>query len=109
MLRWKRWSLAAKLSIVFTSLILLIIVVTTLVSLSREQASLRNDMQTQAATQLNTLIGAGSDALYRLDAQRLQLIMDGLAGNQAVAFGRFYDPDGRVVAEAYHPGTRFST
>ncbi len=109
MLNWKGWSLAAKLSVVFTSLILLIIAVTTLISLAREQQSLRNDMQTQAETQLNTLIGAGSDALYRLDAQRLQLIMDGLASNHAVAFGRFYDPDGRVVADAYHPESRFTT
>ncbi|HLY24840.1 MAG TPA: ATP-binding protein, partial [Aggregatilineales bacterium] len=109
MLPWRGWSLAAKLSIIFTSLILMIIVVTTLISLTRQQESLRNDMQTQAETQLNTLIGAGSDALYRLDAQRLQLIMDGLAGNKAVAFGRFYDPDGRVVADAYHPEARFTT
>jgi len=109
MLRWNNWSLAAKLSAIIMALIIVIVTSMTLFTLASEQQTLRNSLQEQAELQLNTLIGAGGDALYRLDVQRLQIIMDGLKATNVAAFARFYDADGRVIADAYHPEARFNT
>ena len=109
MLRWNNWSLAAKLSAIIMVLILVIVAAMTLFSLAWEQQTLQNSLQEQANLQLNTLIGAGGDSLYRLDVQRLQIIMDGLKATNVAIFARFYDAEGRVVADAYHPEARFNT
>ncbi len=107
-LSWKQWSLAFKLSVVMTTIIILVVVFITLLSVAREQASFKTELQQQADLQLNTLIAAGSEALYRLDAASLQDIMSGLGQNQIVASGRFYDSAGHIVADAYNAEVRFS-
>src|SRR5260221_2237866 len=105
---WKRWPLADKLSPTMTCLVILLGTSITLASIDREQRAFRTELQQQADLQLNTLIAAGADALYNLDAKTLQDLMGGLGQNKVVTSGRFYDSAGRVIADAYSPNTRFS-
>jgi PAS domain S-box-containing protein len=103
-----RGSLAVRLSVSITLLLVITIAAITAVSVNREQQAIQNNLEQQAEVQLNTLIGAGGDLLYNLDVQRLQLIMGALGQNHVVVSGRFYDPDGRVIADAYDSAARFS-
>ncbi len=88
-------------------MILVIIVTITLLSINREQQTFRTELQQQADLQLQTLSAAGADSLYTLRADSLQTIMLTLGENHVVVSGRFYDADGRVVADAYNATTRF--
>ncbi len=106
-LSWKRLSLAVRLSITMTALVITLVAGITFVSIRREQATFRTELQQQAELQLNTLIAAGADALYRLDVQTLQNLLLGLGKDQLVTSGRFYDPQGRIVADAYDSSARF--
>jgi signal transduction histidine kinase len=106
-LDWRQWSLAIKLAAGMTTMILVIIAVITLLSIDREQQTFRTELQQQAELQLETLTAAGADALYTLQADVLQGIMTALGAQRIVTAGRFYDPQGRVVADAYNTETRF--
>jgi PAS domain S-box-containing protein len=91
-----------------TALVIAIVSIITFVSIRREQQTFRTELQQQAELQLNTLIAAGKDALYRLDVQTLQNLLEDVGQNQLVTSGRFYDPQGLVVADAYDPKARFA-
>ncbi len=106
-LGWRQWTLAVKLATGMTTMILVIIVVIMLLSINREQQTFRTELQQQAELQLQTLAAAGADALYSLQADALQTIMQSLGANRVIVSGRFYDPDGRVVADVYNEAMRF--
>jgi signal transduction histidine kinase len=87
--------------LLITTLLVLIVAIVTLLTLVREQNTFRNELEQQLEVQLDTLIAAGADPLYTLEATRLQSILKGLSAQRLVVAGRFYDPDGRVIADAY--------
>src|SRR5258708_6083946 len=107
-LSWNQWALAVKLSVTMTVLVIVIVAFVTLISIAREQESFKTELEQQADLQLHTLIAAGSEFLYVLDASNLQKIMAGLGQDQIVASGQFYDAQGHIVADAYHPDNRFT-
>src|SRR5258708_35758386 len=102
-LSWGQWSLTVKISVTMIAVIILVVVGVTLVTISREQTDFKTDLQQQAELQLDTLVAAGSNPLYKLDKATLQQIMDGLGQNQIVLAGRFYDSAGRIIADADNP------
>jgi signal transduction histidine kinase len=106
-LREGHWPLAISLTLAMTTMIVVIVVSITLLSISREQLSFRSELQQQAELQLDTLAAAGADALYNLQVDSLEYIMRGLGEKQVVLSGRFYDGDGRVIADAYAIRTGF--
>src|SRR5215831_18948758 len=99
-LDWRRWPLTPKLAAGMTALVLLMVMSLIVLSVAREQAVFQSELQQQAELQLNTLEAAGADALYNLQASSLINIMQALSARQVVASGRFYDAEGRVVADA---------
>lgn len=107
-LGWRQWSLDVKISVTMIGLVVFSVAAITFVSVAREQQAFNSELQQQAELQLNTLIAAGADALYKLDVGTLQTITQGLGKNKVVTSARFYDSAGRIVADAYDPNVRFS-
>ncbi len=106
---WRQWTVGFKISAAMIALVVISVVTITLLSIAREQQAFGTELQQQAELQLNTLIAAGADALYKLDSGTLQSIVQGLGQNQVVASARFYDSAGRIVADAYNTNLRFSS
>ncbi|WP_083618667.1 ATP-binding protein [Planktothrix serta] len=99
--RHKRLSLATKLSVAMTSLVIVAVAGVTWLSLHRQQQTFRQELEQQAELLLNTLAVTTSDPLYNLDADFLEEIMQQLGRNNVLVAGRVYEKDGRVVADAY--------
>lgn len=99
--RHKRLSLATKLSLAMTSLVILTVAGVTWLSLHRQQQTFRQELEQQAELLLNTLAVTTSDPLYNLDADFLEEIMQQLGRNKVLVAGRVYEQEGRVVADAY--------
>src|SRR5437899_10181178 len=99
-LSWNQWPLAVKLSVTMTTLIIVVVAFITLISVSREQQNFKTELEQQINLQLDTLVAAGSELLYKLDANALQSIMTGIGSDPDVTSGRYYDAQGHVVADA---------
>jgi signal transduction histidine kinase len=98
----RRVSLATKLTLAMTSLVIVAVAGVTWLSLRREQETFRNELQQQAQVLLDALVVTTSDALYLLDADFMEEIMQQLGQEDKVlSVGRIYERDGRVVADAY--------
>lgn len=98
----RRVSLATKLTLAMTSLVIVAVAGVTWLSLRREQETFRNELQQQAQVLLDALVVTTSDALYTLDADFMEEIMQQLGQEDKVlSAGRIYERDGRVVADAY--------
>jgi signal transduction histidine kinase len=101
-------SLAVRLTISITLLVTLAVMGITLLSVQREQQNFQTELQQQATVLLSALVAVEADALYRLDANTLQDITRELGENQVVTFGRVYDREGRIIADAYDPAVVFA-
>jgi anti-anti-sigma regulatory factor/HAMP domain-containing protein len=80
----------------------------TLLSLRREQQRFHADFEQQAVMLLNTLTASASDPLYNLDSDALEDVMSALGKANVVLGGRFYDRNGRVVADAHNEMEAFN-
>lgn len=98
---WRKGSLATKLTLAMTTLVIVAVASVTWLSLRRAQHSFRTELQQQAEILLNTLAVTTSDALYLLDADFMEDIMEQLGEDRILVAGRIYEKDGRVVADAY--------
>jgi len=94
-----RWSLGAKLAVAMTTLAVVAVALVTLLSVQREQAVFRTELEQQAGLTLNTLRAASVNALYRLDVDSLVAITQYLDDGDYDIAGRFYDTDGRLLAD----------
>ena len=107
-------SLATRLNIVITALIVVIVVGVTLLSIRREQQTFRTELERQSELLLATLIAAATNPLYAQDVDALSNLMERLgfealgANYQVLAFGHIYDPNGRIIADAYDPSLAFN-
>ncbi|RMF27357.1 MAG: HAMP domain-containing protein, partial [Cyanobacteria bacterium J083] len=90
-----------------TGLVVLVVAGVTLLSLHREQKNFRNELQQQGELLLDALTVVTADALYVLDGDFLESIMEQLGDNrtigdrQLLTSGRIYDKNGRVIVDAY--------
>jgi signal transduction histidine kinase/FixJ family two-component response regulator len=79
----------------------------TVLSVRREQQTFQRELEQQASLLLDTLEASSVDFLYFLDADFLSDLMLDLGRFEVVTFGRIYDDEGRIVADALDPNTRF--
>jgi signal transduction histidine kinase/CheY-like chemotaxis protein len=105
---WRQRPLALKLTIIITTIIVLVVAIITALTIRRERQSFQTELEQQASLLLNTLAASGADALYFVEADYLSDVMVDLGRFEVVAFGRYYDADGRVIADAIDPDSRFS-
>lgn len=94
-------SLATKLTLAMTSLVIVAVASVTVISLRQQQQRFQSELEQQANLLLNTLAVTASDALYVLDADFLAEIMQQLGSDRILVSGRVYDQNGRVIADAY--------
>ena len=100
--RWLpgRWSLAAKLTLAMTTLVIVVIVSITALFIVREQENFRNELENQADILLDTLRVTTSDALYLLDADVLRNFTNNFAELEQGITARIYDAQGRIIADS---------
>ena len=105
----RRWSLAAKLTLAMTMLVIVVIVSVTALFILREQENFSDELESQASILLDTLRVTTSDALYLLDADALRNFTDNFAELEQGIAARIYDPQGRIIADsAVQGGLSFS-
>ncbi len=101
-LHWSFWPLAVKLAVMLTMAIVVTAVSITLLLVRREQQTFRAELEQQADLLLDALTAAAADSLHFLDLDVLADIMESLGQDQLILVsGRFYDANGRVVADAF--------
>lgn len=106
---WRNWSLALKLTITITFIVVLVVTVVTFITIRRERQNFQAELEQQAELLLNTLSASTADSLYFLDADFLNDMMINMGEYEVVGFGRIYDSEGRIVADAHDPDQRFNT
>jgi len=105
---WHNMPLASKLTLAITLLVVLAVTSVTLLAIQREQENFRGEMEAEATLLLNLLSFTSSDAIYKLDIDRLQDVMEELGRNKKVIIaGRFYDNQGRIIADGIRKSTTF--
>jgi len=107
-LSWRSWPLALKLTVTITFIVILVVTAVTLISIRRERQHFQTELEHQAELLLNTLAAGSADSLYFLDADFLNDMMVDLGAYEVVTFGRIYDDEGRIVADALDPNQRFN-
>ncbi|HSH04720.1 MAG TPA: ATP-binding protein [Anaerolineae bacterium] len=105
---WQQQPLRHKFAILITTIVLITTTVSTLVTIQREQAVFKGELEQQSQLLLTTLSASTADALYQLDADYLGDLMHNLSRSNFMTYGRIYDADGRVIADAITPDARFS-
>ena len=101
LLRYRKDSLASKLTLAITTLVVGVVASVTMLSLYREQQTFRRELEQQAELLLKTLSVTTADALYLLDADFLGDIMEQLGKDKILVAGRVYGKEGRIIADAY--------
>jgi signal transduction histidine kinase len=102
---WKNQPLAFKLMAAMSLLIILVTMSVTTLFILRYQQIFQTELEQQASLLLSAIETMSSDALYRLDADTLGDLMEGLSRVQSTATGRVYDTDGRIIADVSRAGS----
>lgn len=98
-LQWSL-SLGAKLALAMTLLVTLAAAGVTLLSIQREQATFREEMEQQASLLLNNLRASSADALYLLNVDVLRQLVENASEAQSGIAAQIYDAEGRVIADS---------
>lgn len=105
---WKRWPLALKLTVTTTSIVIAVVLTVTSISIRRERQNFQAELEQQAVLLLKTLSASSVDSLYFLDGDFMVDLMRDISRAQVLTFGRIYDAEGRIVADALDPTVGFS-
>ncbi|MEQ9670169.1 ATP-binding protein [Coleofasciculus sp. G2-EDA-02] len=97
----KKGSLATKITLAMTTLVIVAVASVTMLSLRRQQETFRDELEQQADLLLDTLVVTTRDSLYFLDVSFMKELMEELGEDQILVAGQIYDKDGRVLADAY--------
>ncbi len=101
-IKWTNWPLAYKGVTVITILILTSVMISTFLAIRREQASFRAELLQQAELLVTTLEIYSRDDLYYLDVDSINDVFEYLGQEELMfSFGRVFDPEGRILADAY--------
>ncbi|MDJ0753359.1 MAG: ATP-binding protein [Ardenticatenaceae bacterium] len=105
---WQHLSLATKLNILMMFLIVATASAITFLSIRREQQAFQAELQAQAQLTLDLLEETIEDELYLLDVDDISDVLEKMGEQEGVfTSGRVYDPDGRVLADAFDEGVTF--
>lgn len=98
----KNWPLTIKITLSLAIMVMTAVISITFLSIRREQQTFQAELKEQAVMLLKALEISAIDALYRLDVDYLSDLMEALGVNQKLLLsGRFYNLEGRVIADAY--------
>lgn len=97
-LRWNSLTTKIALTVIFASVTAVVVVAA--LSFQREQASFRNALEQQADSLLAVLVETSDNALFQLDVDTIELLTEGAVETESVEVVRFYDRDGRLIADS---------
>src|SRR5688572_2474870 len=99
--RWsfRHISLRVQLTVTMTLLVILVVTGVSLLFVRRAQESFETELYQQADILLDTLDAAGDNALYLLDADYLDEVIEDLVDFETVVTARYYEGTGRVIAD----------
>ena len=97
---WSRRSLAAKLNLVMTVLVVATAAGVTSLSYQRERTNFEAELRQQAEVLLISLTMTSSDALYFQNRKHLVALASRLRDSQVVEAVRFFNPEGRPLADS---------
>lgn len=104
---WRDWPVGSKLAVLASLLVLIVVVALTVLSVRREQASFRQDLEDQADLLLNTLPLTMRDPLYFLELDELLEVALVVAENDNVTFVEIYDDEGKLLIAGENPRAVF--
>lgn len=104
---WNHWPLALRLTTIITLVVILVVVFVSALTVRRERNNFQTELEQQLTLLLDTLAASSADSLYFLEADFLSDLMRDLGEFQVVTFGRIYDSQGRIVADALNQDIRF--
>ncbi|MEM8961379.1 MAG: histidine kinase dimerization/phospho-acceptor domain-containing protein, partial [Acidobacteriota bacterium] len=101
---WHRWRLATMMTIVFSTLLVAVVATVSVLSIQADRKAFRSELEQQAALMVGSLAVTAADDLYQPRVDRLKETAIQLSGVDQVAEARFYDRDGRLLADSTYPG-----
>jgi len=106
---WRDLPLGSKLAALTSLLVVLVVLTLSFVSIQREQASFRQELEDQANLLLDTLPLTMRDSLYRLEIDELRDTAEVVSENDSVNFLVVYDRDGNLLVQSENAGEVDST
>lgn len=103
-----RLPLIFKLSVMMITVISISVASVSLISIRREQANFKAEMEQQADLLLDSLSASGADILYRLQVTSLRSLMTALGTSQAIVGGQVYDNQGHILVRSDAPESESS-
>ncbi|MBC8505384.1 MAG: hypothetical protein ISR58_06845 [Anaerolineales bacterium] len=108
-LRWTNWLLAYKGISIIALLIIVSVTTTTVLAVRREQATYRAELQVQAVQIVTALEIYSRDDLYYLNVDTINDVFEDLGEQELFfSFGRVFDPEGRILADAFDDSLGYS-
>ena len=98
-LSWKRWSIAAKLTVTITLSVVVAVGGVTWLSLRRERQNFRRELQDRAESILDLVSATSADALYLLEIKVLSHLFAQLGDQDVVVSGTIYDAQGQAIVD----------
>jgi len=105
---WSRLSLQGKITGVMSLLVLGMIFSLTLISIQREKASFKNELNEKADLLLDAVSLTMRDSLYNLEVDELNDIARVVSRNENVTVFKVFDRDGHVLVDSSLGGLAFS-
>jgi PAS domain S-box-containing protein len=103
-LYWNHLSIATKLILVMTSMIVISVMGVTLLSIRRTQRNLQEELEQNAELVLDTLQAEVAHRDSMLNATALAAMIEVMAQDERILVsGRIYDLEGRLVIDAFQP------
>jgi PAS domain S-box-containing protein len=99
-LGWKKLPLAAKLTLVMTTAIVVTVAGVTTLFLRIREKTFQEELQLRAELLLNTVTLISADALSQKNINFLEETIEELGQNNLVVVGRVYDSEGQIIADA---------
>ena len=99
-----RWTLAVKLTLAMTCMIVMAVAGVTYLAIARERMASHLNLEQQAGLLLNTLAASSVYPLYNQDTDFLSSVLSAFGRDQLVLAARVYDPKGRVIADIHDRG-----
>jgi diguanylate cyclase (GGDEF)-like protein/PAS domain S-box-containing protein len=104
----RTWSISGKLIVMMIIVIWVAVAGTTMLTIQREKASFRSEMEQQASILLDTIEVAIRDPLYRVDADFIQKFTVALdQENSLIRCIHIYDLNGRLIADTEHANPQY--
>ncbi|MBE9168434.1 HAMP domain-containing protein [Pleurocapsales cyanobacterium LEGE 06147] len=99
-LSWRKLPLAAKLTLVMTTAIVVTVAGVTTLFLRIREKTFQEELQLRAELLLNTITLISADALSEKNIDFLEETIEELGQNNLVVVGRVYDSEGQIIADA---------